>query len=63
MCLFPEITGMKELRLRSQAVQLDLPRPSDVNNGILRVVGPGDPPLMELQKVELSWRSVVSLVY
>ncbi|XP_021355301.1 cell division cycle 5-like protein [Mizuhopecten yessoensis] len=43
---------MKELRLRSQAVQLDLPRPSEINKNILRVAGHGDPPLMELQKAE-----------
>lgn len=43
---------MKELRLRSQAVQLDLPRPSEINKNILRVVGQGDPPLMELQRAE-----------
>ncbi|XP_067674317.1 cell division cycle 5-like protein [Haliotis asinina] len=43
---------LEELKLRSQSVQRDLPRPSDVNSSILRVVGPGDPPLSELQKAE-----------
>lgn len=42
----------KEMKLRSQPVQRDLPRPADVNNYILRVVGHGDPPLTELQKAE-----------
>ncbi|KAK3089147.1 hypothetical protein FSP39_001265 [Pinctada imbricata] len=42
----------KEMRLRSQSVQRELPRPSDVNDSILRIVGPGDPPLSDLQKAE-----------
>lgn len=42
----------KEMRLRSQSVQRDLPRPADVNNHILRVTGPGDPPINELQRAE-----------
>ncbi|KAL5009999.1 hypothetical protein ScPMuIL_012304 [Solemya velum] len=42
----------KELRLSSQSVQRSLPRPSDVNDNVVRVVGPGDPPLTELQKAE-----------
>ena len=37
--------------MRSQSVQRDMPRPTDVNSNILRVVGPGDPPLTDLQKV------------
>lgn len=42
----------KEMKLRSQPVQRDLPRPADINNYVLRVVGHGDPPLTELQKAE-----------
>lgn len=42
----------KELKLQSHAVQRNLPRPTDVNDYILRDVGPGDPPLTDLQKAE-----------
>lgn len=41
----------KEMKLQSHAVQRSLPRPQDVNENILRDVGPGDPPLSDLQKV------------
>ncbi|KAK6178685.1 hypothetical protein SNE40_011211 [Patella caerulea] len=43
---------LKELKLRSQAVQKDLPRPADINMNILKSVGPNDTPLMDLQKAE-----------
>lgn len=46
-----DVLGQKELRMRSQAVQREMPRPTDVNSNILRVVGPSDPALNELQKV------------
>lgn len=42
----------KELKLQSHAVQRNLPRPYDVNEFILRDVGPGDPPLSDQQKAE-----------
>lgn len=42
----------EELKLQSHSVQRDLPRPLDVNENILRDVGPGDPPLTDLQKAE-----------
>ncbi|KAL3882692.1 hypothetical protein ACJMK2_029005 [Sinanodonta woodiana] len=42
----------KEMKLRSQAVQRDLPRPIDVNMDVLRILGSNDPPLTELQKAE-----------
>ncbi|XP_060551869.1 cell division cycle 5-like protein [Ruditapes philippinarum] len=42
----------KELKLQSHSVQRDLPRPYDVNENILRDVGPGDPALTDLQKAE-----------
>jgi len=42
----------EELKLRSQAVQRDLPRPTDVNTNIMRPSGPGDPELTELQQAE-----------
>ena len=45
------VTGERELKRRSQPVQRDLPRPSDVNQNIMRKVGPNDPPLNDLQKV------------
>ena len=38
----------KELRRRSQAVQRDLPRPTDMNDSVLRPLN-SDPPLTELQ--------------
>lgn len=38
--------------MRSQSVQRDMPRPTDVNSNILRVAGPGDPALTDLQKVK-----------
>ncbi|ESO92544.1 hypothetical protein LOTGIDRAFT_190497 [Lottia gigantea] len=43
---------LKELKLRSQSVQRDLPRPTDVNSNVLRVVGPNDAALLDLQKAE-----------
>ena len=53
--------------MRSQAVQREMPRPTDVNSNILRVVGPNDPALTELQKVCLAswWKSkdVVSFFF
>lgn len=51
--------GQKELRMRSQSVQREMPRPTDVNSNILRVVGPNDPALTELQKVSMAsrWKS------
>lgn len=42
----------KELRLRSQVVQRDLPRPADINSGILRSSADGQQ--NELQKVSLA---------
>ena len=42
---------LAELKLRSQAVQRELPRPADVNTHIMRPTGPSDPVLTELQKV------------
>ncbi|XP_071113531.1 cell division cycle 5-like protein [Haliotis cracherodii] len=55
---------LEELKLRSQSVQRDLPRPTDVNSSILRVVGPGDPPLSELQKAEeLIKREMITMVH
>lgn len=42
----------KEMKLRSHAVQRSLPRPLDINENILRNVGPDDPPLSELQRAE-----------
>lgn len=42
----------RELRLRSQVVQRDLPRPADINNGILRSASDGQQ--NELQKVLLN---------
>merc|ERR1719188_827214 len=41
----------KELRRRSQAVQRDLPRPTDMNDSVLRPLN-SDPPLTELQRAE-----------
>lgn len=38
----------KELRLRSQAVRRDLPRPTDMNHTILRPLN-AEPPLTDLQ--------------
>ena len=43
--------GAQELRLRSQVVQRDYPRPVEVNKTVLRPAGPNDPQLSELQKV------------
>ncbi|XP_041352157.1 cell division cycle 5-like protein [Gigantopelta aegis] len=43
---------LQEMKLRSQAVQRELPRPTDVNASVLRVVSSHDPPLTELQKAE-----------
>merc|ERR1712223_488196 len=40
-----------ELRRRSQAVQRDLPRPTDMNHSVLRPLN-SDPPLSDLQKAE-----------
>ena len=41
-----------EFRRQSKPVQRDLPRPSVVNNQILKTIGPGDVPLSELQQAE-----------
>ena len=41
----------RELRRRSQAVQRDLPRPTDMNDSVLRPLN-SDPPLTELQRAE-----------
>lgn len=41
----------RELRLRSQAVRRDLPRPTDMNHSILRPLN-SDPPLTDLQRAE-----------
>ena len=49
----------KEMKLRSHAVQRNLPRPLDVNENILRNAGPDDPPLSELQKVRIWFIYVV----
>lgn len=44
---------MHEMKLRSQVVQRDLPRPTEVNNAVMRPTpGPSDPPLSLLQKAE-----------
>lgn len=43
---------LAEMKLRSQAVQRDLPRPADINTNIMRPTGPSDPVLTELQKAE-----------
>ncbi|GFO03517.1 cell division cycle 5-like protein [Plakobranchus ocellatus] len=43
---------LAELKLRSLAVQRELPRPADVNTNIMRPTGPSDPVLTELQKAE-----------
>ncbi|XP_064612178.1 cell division cycle 5-like protein [Liolophura sinensis] len=43
---------LKELKLRSQPVQRDLPRPLDVNMANLRPLNSGDAPLTELQRAE-----------
>ena len=43
----------KELKSQSHAVQRSLPRPVDVNENILRDVGPNDPALSDLQKVPI----------
>ena len=40
-----------ELRRRSQAVQRDLPRPTDMNDSVLRPLN-SDPPLTDLQRAE-----------
>ena len=40
-----------ELKRRSQAVQRDLPRPTDMNHSVLRPLN-SDPPLTDLQKAE-----------
>merc|ERR1719412_1279312 len=40
-----------ELKRRSQAVQRDLPRPTDMNDSVLRPLN-SDPPLTELQRAE-----------
>ena len=40
------------MKLRSQVIQKDLPRPTDVNNAVMRPTpGINDPPLSLLQKV------------
>ena len=47
------LAGMREMKLRSQVVQRDLPRPTEVNNAVMRPTpGPNDPPLSLLQKVQ-----------
>ncbi|ESN99205.1 hypothetical protein HELRODRAFT_155960 [Helobdella robusta] len=43
---------LKELKSRSQVMQRSLPRPSEVNNTVLRSLNPDDLPLSELQKAE-----------
>lgn len=45
------VTGEREMKKRSQAVQRDLPRPYDVNMSVLRPMGANDPQLNELQRV------------
>ncbi|PVD28210.1 hypothetical protein C0Q70_10797 [Pomacea canaliculata] len=42
----------EEMRRRSQAVQRDLPRPTEINPAMLRPMGPNDPPLTDLQRAE-----------
>ena len=44
-------TELRELKRRSQAVQRDMPRPSDVNATVLRPANV-EPPLTGLQQVE-----------
>jgi len=52
MCNMSSVPAVeKEMKLQSHAVQRNLPRPYDVNDYILRDVGPGDPQLTDLQKV------------
>ncbi|KAK2162342.1 hypothetical protein LSH36_100g06032 [Paralvinella palmiformis] len=44
---------LREMKLRSQVIQKDLPRPTDVNNAVMRPTpGINDPPLSLLQKAE-----------
>ncbi|CAG5131481.1 unnamed protein product, partial [Candidula unifasciata] len=55
---------LAELKQRSQVIQRDLPRPSDVNTNIMRPSGPNDPPLTELQKAEeLIKQEVLIMLY
>lgn len=42
----------KELRMSSQVVQRNMPRPTDINTNIMRMVGSSDPPLTDLQRAE-----------
>lgn len=50
------------MKKRSMPVQRELPRPAEMNPGIMRKVGPNDAPLSDLQKVSFSHRgSLVSL--
>lgn len=56
----------EEMRRRSQAVQRDLPRPTEINPAMLRPMGPNDPPLTDLQRVKTTEKknlssSIVSL--
>lgn len=44
-------TELRELKRRSQAVQREMPRPSDVNATVLRPANV-EPPLTGLQQVE-----------
>lgn len=60
-----EIQAQRELemKLRSQAVQRDLPRPFDVNMSILRPMNT-EPPLTDLQKAEeLIKREMVTMLH
>ena len=50
------IVELRELRRRSQAVQRNLPRPSDVNSTVLRPPNV-DPPLTGIQRVRLCFVS------
>ncbi|CAH1799753.1 unnamed protein product [Owenia fusiformis] len=53
-----------EMRLRSQPVQRDLPRPSEMNHTVLRPIDARDPPLTDLQKAEeLVKREMVTMMH
>ena len=56
---------LAERKRQSQAVQRDLPRPSDINNTILRVGALNDPQVSEIQKAEelIKQEMVVMLHY
>ena len=50
--------------MRSQVVQRDYPRPTDVNHTVLRPKGAGDPQLTELQRAEeLIKREMVTMMH